>query len=105
MQTIEEYQGNNIGRLPFRRVRILILLLYDTPKGDLFRMVLILPRTDIRCCLNMAETVEAMRIALGALRSWLAQAPQRMAVGLSEQGVALFMPSLLQTLEQHAFGL
>src|SRR5713226_8563313 len=68
-------------------------------------MALILSRTDIQRCLNMAEAIEAMRIAFGALSTGLAQAPQRMAVGLSEQGIALLMPSLLQTSEQHAFGL
>lgn len=68
-------------------------------------MALILSRADIQRCLNMAEAIEAMRIAFGALSAGLAQAPQRMAVGLSEQGIALLMPSLLQTSEQHAFGL
>src|SRR5713226_1593663 len=68
-------------------------------------MALILSRTDIQRCLNMAEAIEAMRIAFGALSTGLAQAPQRMAVGLSEQGIVLLMPSLLQTTEQHAFGL
>ena len=68
-------------------------------------MALILSRADIQRCLNMAEAIEAMRIAFSALSAGLAQAPQRMAVGLSEQGIALLMPSLLQTSEQNAFGL
>src|SRR6266581_5581515 len=68
-------------------------------------MALILSRTDIQRCLDMTEAIEAMRLAFGALSAGLAQAPQRMAVGLSEQGIALLMPSLLQTSEQHAFGL
>src|SRR6266516_1036227 len=68
-------------------------------------MVLILSRADVERCLDMTEAIEAMRIAFGALSAGLAQAPQRMAVGLSEQGIALLMPSLLQTSEEHAFGL
>jgi|GEM_PF-7075658 len=35
-------------------------------------MALILSRTDIRRCLNMAEAVEAMRITFGALSAGLA---------------------------------
>ncbi len=68
-------------------------------------MALILSRTDIQRCLNMTEAIEAMRIAFGALSAGLAQVPQRMAVDLSEQGLALLMPSILQTSEQYAFGL
>src|SRR5947199_6116226 len=43
--------------------------------------------------------------AFGALSTDRAQAPQRLAVDLPEQSVALLMPSLLQTEQQHAFGL
>ncbi len=68
-------------------------------------MALILSRADAVRCLNMPEAIEAMRIAFGALSAGQAQAPQRIAVGLTEQGIALLMPSLLQTVEQHAFGL
>jgi ornithine cyclodeaminase/alanine dehydrogenase-like protein (mu-crystallin family) len=68
-------------------------------------MALILSRTDIQRCLNMTEAIEAMRIAFGALSSGLAQVPQRMAVDLSEQGLALLMPSILQTSEQYAVAL
>jgi ornithine cyclodeaminase len=68
-------------------------------------MALILSYTDVQRCLNTLEAIEAMRIAFSALSTGQAQAPQRMAVGLSEQGVALLMPSLLLTLEQHALGL
>ena len=43
--------------------------------------------------------------AFGALSTDRAQAPQRLAVDLPEESVALLMPSLLQTEYQHAFGL
>src|SRR6266571_1888504 len=68
-------------------------------------MALILSRADVERCLDMTEAIEAMRLAFGALSAGEAQAPQRMAVGLAEQGRALLMPSLLQTMRQHAFGL
>ncbi|GAC1379422.1 MAG: ornithine cyclodeaminase [Ktedonobacteraceae bacterium] len=68
-------------------------------------MALILSRVDIQQCLTMAASIEAMRLAFGALSSGQAQAPQRLAVDLSEQSLALLMPSLLQTTAQHAFGL
>ncbi len=68
-------------------------------------MALILSRADVQRCLNMTEAIEAMRVAFGALSAGLAQTPQRMAVALAEQGLALLMPSLIQTIEQHAFGL
>lgn len=68
-------------------------------------MALILSRADVERCLDMAEAIEAMRLAFGALSVGQAQAPQRMAVSLAEQGAALLMPSLLQTMRQHVFGL
>jgi len=68
-------------------------------------MALILSRTDVQRCLTMTEAIAAMREAFGALSAGRAQAPQRLAVDLPEQGVALLMPSLLQTEYQHAFGL
>ncbi len=68
-------------------------------------MALILSRTDVQRCLTMTEAIAAMREAFGALSAGRAQAPQRLAVDLPEQGVALLMPSLLQTEQQHAFGL
>ncbi len=68
-------------------------------------MALILSRADVQRCLHMTEAIEAMRIAFSALSAGQAEAPQRMAVTLAEQGVALLMPSLLQTIERHAFGL
>lgn len=68
-------------------------------------MALILSRTDIKQCLNMQEAIDAMRLAFSALSSGLVQVPQRSAIDLSEQGLALLMPSLLQTSEQHSFGL
>ncbi len=68
-------------------------------------MALILSRSDIQRCLTMPEAIEAMRLAFGALHAGQAQMPQRLAVGLPEQGTALLMPSLLQTTEQEAFSL
>ncbi len=68
-------------------------------------MARILSRTDVQRCLTMTEAIEAMRIAFHALNDGQAQVPQRLAVNLSAEGVALLMPSLLQTSEQHAFGL
>src|SRR5712691_5589118 len=68
-------------------------------------MAFILSRADIQRCLNMTEAIEAMRVAFSALSVGHAQVPQRLAVDLPEQGVVLLMPSLLQTAEQHAFGL
>src|SRR5258708_12626291 len=73
-------------------------------KGNRF-MALVLSRADVQRCLHMTEAIEAMRIAFSALSAGQAEAPQRMAVTLAEQGVALLMPSLLQTIERHAFGL
>ena len=68
-------------------------------------MALILSRTDIQRCLHMPEAIEAMRVAFSALSTGRAQAPHRLAVDLPEQSVALLMPSLLQTADQHNFGL
>ena len=68
-------------------------------------MARILSRTDVQHCLTMSEAIDAMRIAFHALNSGQAQVPQRLAVNLSAEGVALLMPSLLQTSEQHTFGL
>lgn len=68
-------------------------------------MARILSRTDVQHCLTMAEAIDAMRIAFHALNVGHAQVPQRLAVNLSQEGVALLMPSLLQTSEQQAFGL
>jgi len=68
-------------------------------------MALILSRTDVQRCLTMPEAVEVMRVAFTALQSGHAQAPQRLAVDLPEQGVALLMPSLLETQADHAFAL
>jgi len=53
----------------------------------------------------MREAIESMRVAFVALSAGRAQAPQRQAVALAEGGVALLMPSLLQTPEQAVFGL
>ncbi|HJT55729.1 MAG TPA: hypothetical protein VJ761_04480 [Ktedonobacteraceae bacterium] len=68
-------------------------------------MALILSRTDLERCMDMLSVIEAMRLAFRALNTGQAQAPQRQAINLSEQGLALLMPSLLQTSEQQAFGL
>src|SRR5579883_982170 len=77
-------------------------------KHYLFRrrsMALILSRSDVQRCLTMPEAIQAMREAFGALHRRQAQMPQRLAVGLPEQGTALLMPSLLQTAEDEAFSL
>lgn len=68
-------------------------------------MTLILSRADAQQCLTMRDAIDAMKVAFRALSNGQAQAPQRAAVSLAEQGVALLMPSLIQTLEAHAFGL
>ena len=68
-------------------------------------MALILSRADVRRCLTMAEAIAAMRIAFTTLYTGEAKVPPRLAVDLAEQGVALMMPSLLQTTEQYVFGL
>jgi ornithine cyclodeaminase len=68
-------------------------------------MALMLSRADVKRCLDMTEAIEAMRLAFGALSAGQAQAPQRTAIGLADQGIALLMPSLLQTVREHAFGL
>jgi ornithine cyclodeaminase len=68
-------------------------------------MALILSRTDVQYCLDMPSAIEAMRVAFSALSTGQAQAPQRLAVDLPEQGVALLMPSLLETPEQHTCGI
>ncbi len=68
-------------------------------------MTLILSRTDMERCLDMTEVIDVMRLAFRALSTGSASAPQRQAINLSEQGLALLMPSLLQTAQQHAFGL
>ena len=68
-------------------------------------MALILSRTDVQRCLNMPDAIAAMRVAFGALQAGKAQMPQRLAVGLPEQGTALLMPSLLQTTAEEAFSL
>jgi ornithine cyclodeaminase len=68
-------------------------------------MALILARQDIRRCLNMPAAIDAMRTAFLALYAKHVQMPQRLSIDLSAQGVALLMPSLLQTPEHSAFSL
>ena len=68
-------------------------------------MALILSRDDLDRCLDMTSAIAAMRLAFSALSTGEAQAPQRQAINLAEQGIALLMPSLLQTGQQHSFGL
>lgn len=60
-------------------------------------MALILSRADVQRCLDMPAAIEAMRIAFTALSTDYAQVPQRLAIGLPGTGLALLMPSLLQT--------
>ncbi|HZS79510.1 MAG TPA: hypothetical protein VFA41_23045 [Ktedonobacteraceae bacterium] len=68
-------------------------------------MALILTRTAIQQCITMREAIDAMRLAFGSLQAGSAHSPQRLSVQLEEQGVALLMPSLLQTPKEHAFSL
>src|SRR5215469_13597462 len=68
-------------------------------------MALILSRVDVQRCLDMAEAIAAMRVAFGALHNGQAQVQQRVVLDLPEQSAVLLMPSLLQTIEQQAFGL
>ncbi|HVB72868.1 MAG TPA: hypothetical protein VNE38_04865 [Ktedonobacteraceae bacterium] len=68
-------------------------------------MALILSRADARQCLSMRDAIDAMKVAFSALSAGHAHVPQRAAVPLAEQGVALLMPSLIQTSREHAFGL
>ncbi|HLH63299.1 MAG TPA: ornithine cyclodeaminase family protein [Ktedonobacteraceae bacterium] len=68
-------------------------------------MALILSRADMERCLDVTEVIDVMRLAFRALSTGSASAPQRQAIDLSEQGVALLMPSLLQTGQEQAFGL
>ena len=68
-------------------------------------MALILSRTDLQRCLDMAAAIAAMSTAFRALHAGQVQMPQRASVDLSEQGLALLMPSLLQTAPHPAFGL
>jgi ornithine cyclodeaminase/alanine dehydrogenase-like protein (mu-crystallin family) len=68
-------------------------------------VTLILSRDDLERCLDMKTAIDAMRLAFGALGTAEAQAPQRLAIPLAEQGLALLMPSLLQSEHDHSFGL
>lgn len=68
-------------------------------------MARILSRTDLQRCLSMPAAISAMQVAFRALAANQVQMPQRLAVDLPEQGVALLMPSLLQTQTENAFGL
>lgn len=68
-------------------------------------MALILSRTDLQRCLTMQEAIDAMRMAFTALQSGNVHVPQRLAVDLTEQGIALLMPSLLTTQAENAFAL
>jgi len=53
----------------------------------------------------MTDAIIMMRMAFAALSTGRAEIPLRLAVDLPEQSVALFMPSLLQTNQQHVLGL
>jgi ornithine cyclodeaminase len=68
-------------------------------------MALFLSRSDIQRCLVMPGAIEAMRSAFRALHAGQVQMPQRVGVDLSTQGLALLMPSLLQTPQRSLFGL
>ena len=68
-------------------------------------MARILSRVDVQQCLTMPDAIAVMRVAFRALATGHATMPQRAAVELPEQGVALLMPSLVQTEMQHTFGL
>ncbi|MBO0796730.1 MAG: hypothetical protein J2P36_38095, partial [Ktedonobacteraceae bacterium] len=68
-------------------------------------MALVLSRDDVQRCLSMAEAIDMMRVAFGAIYAGRAAMPQRLAVDLSQRGVALFMPSLLEADEQQILGL
>ncbi len=67
-------------------------------------MALILSRSDIQRCFTMTDAIAAMRVAFQALSAEQVQMPQRLAVELQDQGAILLMPSVLQTNEEHAFG-
>lgn len=68
-------------------------------------MALILARADLQRCLDMPAAIEAMSTAFRALQAGQVRMPARASVELSEQGLALLMPSLLQTSTRPAFGL
>lgn len=68
-------------------------------------MALILSRLDVQRCLTMPAAIDAMRTAFLALHAQHVQMPQRLSIDLSAQGLALLMPSLLQTPEHSAFSL
>lgn len=68
-------------------------------------MARILSRSDVQRCVTMPAALEAMRTAFLALDAGRAQMPQRLSLDLSAQGLALLMPSLLQTPERTAFSL
>jgi ornithine cyclodeaminase/alanine dehydrogenase-like protein (mu-crystallin family) len=68
-------------------------------------MALILSRADVQRCLTVTDAIAAMRTAFTALQSGNAQVPQRLAVDLPEQSVALLMPSLLDTQMEMAVAL
>lgn len=68
-------------------------------------MARILSRVDVQQCLTMPDAITMMRVAFRALATSRATMPQRAAIELPEQAVALLMPSLVQTEAQHIFGL
>lgn len=68
-------------------------------------MALILSRADVQKCLTMQEAIEVMQMAFSALSNGQVHVSQRSSTELSKQGVALLMPSFLQTTEIQVFGL
>jgi ornithine cyclodeaminase len=68
-------------------------------------MARILSRADVQRCISMTEAIAAMHTAFTSLQTARAQMPPRQAVALQEQGIALLMPSLIQTYEQQVFAI
>jgi ornithine cyclodeaminase len=66
-------------------------------------MARILSRSDVQRCIGMPDALQAMRSAFLALEAGEARMPQRLSIELAEQGLALLMPSLLQTPERATF--
>src|SRR6266700_3909946 len=68
-------------------------------------MARILSRADVQRCISMTEAIAAMHTAFTSLQTAQAQMPPRQAVALQGQGIALLMPSLIQTYEQQVFAI
>jgi len=68
-------------------------------------MALILSRSDVWRSVSMPAALRAMKSAFLALHAGHAQMPQRLSLDLGEQGLALLMPSLVQTPQRSTFSL